>query len=233
MLERGCGDLRPRYTIGGPFIAEDRHSIQLWLLHRLVITLTMSPSFRIGALVLGAVLMLGAVLAPRLQAAAPDSRTGRWVRVAVAVAGAALLGWGLIFSLGPQSASQPAPAAASTPAPTTPVDLLDAASTALQACPRATAPPVPDGTTASREEMAAATAAFKSFDTATNSYAQCVDTTIERIANQYAGVASHDDLHSLKEFGTVAHNTAIDQEKAVADQFNAQIRAYKAKHPQS
>jgi hypothetical protein len=30
----------------------------------------------------------------------------------------------------------------------------------------------------------------------------------------------------------VAHNTAIDQEKAVADQFNAQIRAYKAKHPQ-
>ena len=70
------------------------------------------------------------------------------------------------------------------------------------------------------------------FDAATNSYTHCVDATIERIASQHPG-ASHDDLHSLKEFGTVAHNTAIDQETAVADQLNAQVRSYKAKHPQS
>ena len=106
------------------------------------------------------------------------------------------------------------------------------AGVALQACPRATAPAVPDGGTASREEMAAATAAFKSFDTATNSYVHCVDVTIERIASQHRE-ASQDDLHSLKEFGRVAHNTAIDQETAVADQLNAQVRSYKAKHPQS
>jgi hypothetical protein len=192
----------------------------------------MFTGLRLVALAAAGVLLLIAVFAARLLGAARGSRTGTWIRVVAAIAGAALLGWGLISSLGSQSAARPAPAAAATPTPS-PVDLVDTASAALQACPRATAPAVPNGTTASREEMAAATSAFKSFDAATNAYVHCVDTTIEQIANQHAGAASQDDLHSLKEFGTVAHNTAIDQEKAVADQFNAEIRTYKAKHPQS
>ena len=190
-----------------------------------------SPDLRVGALALGALLVLAAVLAPRLRGAATGGRAAAWRRVALAVAGAALLGWGVIGSLGSRSPSPVAPAPTAKPAPAP--DLVEAASVALQACPRATAPGVPDGTTASRDEMAAATAAFKSFDTATNSYIQCVDAAIDHIAGQYAAVASQDDLHSLKEFGIVAHNTAIDQEKAAVDQFNAQIRAYKAKHPQS
>ena len=191
----------------------------------------MFPNSAIGALVLGALLLLTALLAPRLRDGARSGRGATWSVVA-ALAGAVLLGWGLLSSLGSRSPSRPAPPVTSTAAPS-PVNLVEVASAALQACPRATAPAVPDGATASREEMAAATAAFKSFDTATNSYVHCVDVTIERIANQYAGVASRDDLHALKEFGTVVHNTAIDQENAVADQLNAQIRTYKAQHPQS
>ena len=192
----------------------------------------MGPTeFGIGALALGALLMLTALLAPRLRRAAQSRRTAAWSLVA-GVAGAALLGWGLISALGSRSPSRAAPPRVSTPAPS-PVSLVEVASAELRACPRAQAPAVPDGAKVSREEMAAATAAFKSFDTATNSYVHCVDVTIERIANQYAGVASRDDLHALKEFGTVVHNTAIDQENAVADQLNAQIRTYKAQHPQS
>jgi hypothetical protein len=185
----------------------------------------------IGAQILGALLLLGAVLVPRLRRAAPGSSTAAW-SVAAGVVGAAFLGWGLISTFGSRSPARtlPPPVAAATPAP---LNLVEAASTALQACPRATAPAVPGGATASLQEMAAATAAFKAFDSATNSYAHCVDATIERIANQYAGVASQEDLRALKEFGTGAHNTAIDQEKAVADQLNTEIRTYKAKHPQS
>jgi hypothetical protein len=190
----------------------------------------MFPNAGIGALALGALLVLTALLAPRLRDGARSRRSATW-SVAAALAGAVLLGWGLLSSLGSRSPSQPAPPVTSTPAPS-PVDLVDAASAALQACPRPTAPTVPDGTTASREEMAAATAAFKSFDTATNSYVHCVDVTVQRIAGQHPD-ASLDDLHSLKEFGTAAHNTAIDQETAVADQLNVEVRSYKAKHPQS
>jgi hypothetical protein len=191
--------------------------------------LTMFPNVGIGALALGALLVLAAVLAPRLRGTGQRGSTATW-RVAAAVAGVVLLGWGVIASLRPP-ASPPAPAAAA-PRAAPEVDLVEAASAALQSCPHTTAPTIPDGTTASREEMGAATAAFKSFDAATNSYAQCVDATIERIAREHAG-ASEDDLHALKEFGRVAHNTAIDQETAIADQLNAQVRSYKAKHPQT
>ena len=81
--------------------------------------------------------------------------------------------------------------------------------------------------------MITARSDFQAYDTATNSYVHCVDTTIDGIARKYSGVASADELNSLKAFGRGAHDTAIDQEQAVADRFNAQIRAYRAKHPQS
>ena len=134
--------------------------------------------------------------------------------------------------LGPQAALHPAPVATASPTEA-PLDLVDAASSALQDCARATAPSVPDGATASREQMTAARSDFQAYDQATNSYVQCVDAAIERVARQYAGVDSPAELKSLQAFGRGAHDTAIDQEQAVADQLNAQIRTYRAKHPQS
>ena len=186
---------------------------------------------RTGALALGALLVLAAVFLPYL-AGAVRNRSGSWARVVAGIVGAALLGWGLMSSRGSRSPSQPGPAVTSNTAPS-PVDLVDVASVALQDCPRATAPAVPNGAAASREQMAAARSAFQAYDTANNSYVRCVDATVERIARQYAGVASQEELRSLKAVGLGAHNTAIDQEQAIADQFNAQIRAYKSKHPQS
>ena len=192
-----------------------------------------SPTgLRIGALAVGAALLLFALLAPRLLGASLRNRGGSWARAALAVVGAAVLAWGSLSLLRSRPAAQAAIATPSTPT-LTPVDLVDVASVALQSCPRATPPAVPDGASASGETMAAARSAFQAYDSATNSYLKCVDTTIDGIARQYANIALQDDLHALREFGLSAHNTAIDQERAIADQFNAQIRTYKAKHPQS
>jgi hypothetical protein len=113
------------------------------------------------------------------------------------------------------------------------VDLVDAASVAVQECARAVPPSIPDGTHASAAEMAAARAAFQEYDKATNAYVHCVDQAIDRVHAQYAAVASPAELKTLDAFGVGAHDTAIDQEQAVADQFNGQVRAYRAKHPQS
>jgi hypothetical protein len=187
---------------------------------------------RIAALALGTVLLLVAALAPFLPGSSVPKRGRTWARAGAALAGVALLGWGLSSFLGPQAPYHPAPVATSLPTEA-PVDLVDVASIALQDCARATAPSVPDGATATREQMTAARSDFQAYDTATNSYVHCVDTAIERIARQYAAVASPADLKSLKAFGLGAHDTAIDQEQAFADQLNAQIRTYRAKHPQS
>lgn len=117
------------------------------------------------------------------------------------------------------------------PAPSSARDLVAAAGTALEACPLPDPPSVPDSTRASLDEMKAARTAFAAYDAATNAYTQCVDSTIARTAKESAGGASESDLEALNTFGARVHNAAIDQEKAVVEQFNAQIRAYTAKHP--
>jgi hypothetical protein len=188
---------------------------------------------RIGALVLAALLLLAAVLGARIFGDSLRTRGGSYFRAAAAVAGAALIIWAAVSYMGSQPQPQPQLAAA-PPAPLPPtIDLIGSASAAVADCPVATPPSVPDGATASLKQMTAARTAFQAYDGATNSYVHCVDSAIDRIAKQFAKEASQDDLHSLQTFGERAHNTAIDQEQSVADQFNSQVRAYKAKHPKS
>jgi hypothetical protein len=78
--------------------------------------------------------------------------------------------------------------------------------------------------------MEAARAAFVAYDTTTKTYVQCVDEAVDQAIKQFpdASTAVQD---SVKMLGDMAHNTAINQEQAVADQLNAQVRAFKAKHP--
>ena len=142
-----------------------------------------------------------------------------------------LCGWGVSRWLGARSHPPQSSAAVLSPSES-PVDLVDLASIALQDCARGVPPSIPDGASASREQMAAARSAFQAYDTATNSYARCVDGAIDRVARQYAGVASPGEIKALKAFGLGAHDTAIDLEQSIADRLNLQIRAYKAKHPQ-
>ena len=192
----------------------------------------MPPDFKIAALAIGAVLLLAALLGGRILGNALRTNAGALVRAAVGVAGLVLMGWGLVSYLGSSAAPKPQPVVATTPPPAT-VDLVQAATTALEACALATAPAPPDGASASRQQMAAARSAFQAYDGATNAYLHCVDAAVDRIAAQFANQASESDLQSLRAFGARAHDTAIDQEQAVADQFNSQIRTYKAKHPKS
>ena len=180
----------------------------------------------------GAVLVLAALLSGRLFASAIRTPVGKSSRAAIAVAGVVSIVWGLGSYLGSHPRSATAPAVARTsPVTAPPVNLLGTASNALQACPIATAPSLPDNATASAAQMAAARTAFQAYDAATNSYAKCVDTTVERLAKRFAGVASAADLQSLNTLGVAAHNTAIEQEQALVDRFNEQIRLYRARHP--
>jgi len=193
----------------------------------------MSFDFRIGALALGALLLLAAVSSALIFGSAWRTRSGTYARAAAGVVGAALIIAALVPYLG--SPRQPALQPAAAPAATqhSSVDLVGTAGSAVAACVVATAPAVPNGATASLKEMRAARTAFQAYDGATNSYLHCVDSTIERVAKQFAGEASPADLQALQTFGVRAHDTAVDQEQAVADQFNSQIRTFKAKHPRS
>jgi hypothetical protein len=191
----------------------------------------MPAAFWIG-LSVGLLLLLAALFAGRIFGGATATATGKVTRAAIAVAAVALMAAVAILNLG-----SPAPrAVTSAVAPASHVEassvnLIGAASDELAACKVSTAPAVPDGATASRAQMTAARAAFEAYDAATNAYVKCVDAAVERTAARFRAEASAQDLKSLDTFGSSAHNTAIDQEQAVADQFNREVRAYKAKHP--
>lgn len=198
----------------------------------------MPAEYRIALLVLGALLVVIAVFGARLFGRIPSTLAGT-LRALIGVAGAALLAWILVPQLtSPAPPASPAaaavaPAAPPTAAPAAPVpgNLVRLAALAVQDCPVASAPPVPDGATATRNQMLAARTAFQAYDAAINTYIKCVDAAIEATRHS-AGSAPDADLQALKAFGNSAHNTAIDQEQADADQLNVQVRAFKAKHPQ-
>ncbi len=189
----------------------------------------------IALMLLGAVLIVAAIASGWLPGSAAGTTVGRVMRALAGIAGAALIAWTLVTRVGPGGlfGSAPAPAPAPTQRGPSAAELVKTASTALLACRAATAPAVPDGATASLQEMEAADTAFRAYDAATNSYTKCVDAAVGRVAQQFTGVAEAPDLAALKVFGTRAHNVAIDEEQTAVDQFNGQLRIYKAKHPKS
>ena len=192
----------------------------------------MTQELRIGLLALAAILVLAALLGGRVLRDSWPAHLRIALRAAVGVLGVALVAWVLPGYLGSRAAAvQPPPPPAPRSAHAMPVDLVQLASTELGACALPSAPAVPDGAHASREQMNSASDAFKAYDAATLAYTNCVDAAIERIAAQHGGAAADADVRRLRAFGESAHNVAIDEERAVADKFNTQIRTYKSKPP--
>ena len=187
---------------------------------------------RIGMLAAGAILVLVAPLSGRLASDPAAARVRRVLQSGVAVAGLALMAWAALPYLGRHASPHAAASTAAAPAaPSLQIDAVGLASSQLASCPLATAPQVPDGATASVEQMNAARTAFQRYDAATNTYVNCVDSAVARLAAELNKGVSPAELERLEAFGRSAHNTAIDQEQAVADRLNVQIRAFKARHP--
>jgi hypothetical protein len=155
----------------------------------------------------------------------------RQATITALLAAAVLLALAVWAVLALQARHRQAVVASATPATLRPtVDLVGMATKAMQSCVLPSPPVSPDASTATLNQMLAARNEFQAYDAATNAYIGCVDAAVDRIAHQTAGQASKSDLESLKLFGARAHNTAIDQEQAYVDQFNVQVRAYKAQH---
>nr|WP_298727934.1 hypothetical protein [uncultured Steroidobacter sp.] len=82
---------------------------------------------------------------------------------------------------------------------------------------------IPDGKTASEQEMVAAMQAFKAYNDAVNAFGACLE---EETKSKAAGTAQ---LMQLKTMQTKKHNAAIDELQAKAKLFNEQVRVFKAR----
>lgn len=103
-------------------------------------------------------------------------------------------------------------------------------------CSRPSAPNIPDGNTASRDEIIAGNKAIKEYVAATNAYIDCVDSeekaAVAKVpATTADGKPNTAEQNKVHETYITLHNSAVDAIQGVADQFNASVRAYKAKNP--
>ncbi|NNC76424.1 MAG: hypothetical protein HKN77_00595 [Woeseiaceae bacterium] len=84
---------------------------------------------------------------------------------------------------------------------------------------------VPDGTTASKDEMIAGQRAIKSYMSAMDEYLSCIEAAEqETIA---ADEADASDKQQRIEMYNKKYNAAVDEMNLLAEQFNVQVRAYK------
>jgi hypothetical protein len=184
-----------------------------------------SPVYSL-VLIIGCLLLLVALLGGAIGGGRMRTVNATRVRILIALVGVALLAAPFLYRASHVAGRAPPAAAPPPPAPPKPNNPLVVATAAIEKCPLGVAPTIPDAATATREQMLAARKDFQAYDEITKAYAKCVDDAVEQVGKQFPDASG-----TLQEFATTAHNTAINQEQAVADELNAQLRAYKAKHP--
>jgi hypothetical protein len=82
---------------------------------------------------------------------------------------------------------------------------------------------IPDGTAATREEMIAAQKAVVAYDAAVKSYYDCLQQELE------AKIAAGGDKAKIQLEYSKLNNVQVEKVQQLADKFNAELKAYKAK----
>jgi hypothetical protein len=86
---------------------------------------------------------------------------------------------------------------------------------------------LPDGKTATEEEMVAAHQAVSQFNEDVAAYNACLD--MEMAAYEQSGQFDQPRLLELRAMQAKKNNAAVDEVQAVADLFNEQLRIYKSR----
>jgi hypothetical protein len=86
---------------------------------------------------------------------------------------------------------------------------------------------IPDGKTATFEEMVTAQQAVKQFDADVTAYNACLD--MEMLSFEQSGQFDEARLLELRAMQAKKNNAAVDEVQAVADQFNEQLRIFKTR----
>ena len=100
---------------------------------------------------------------------------------------------------------------------------------AYAACTYPKAPQsIPDGSTATLEEMLAGQRAVKAFDAEITAYQACLETEHNDALAANPGLTTDQKNERVKILAQ-KQNAAVDEAQGVADRFNAQIRVYREK----
>ena len=111
---------------------------------------------------------------------------------------------------------------------------LAAAGNAYAACTYPTPPAkLPDGATATRDEMLAGKKMVTEFDQAIGEYNNCLQKETDEAIAKLASITDAKERDAkkadLQKMADQKHNAAVEADEQVASRFNEQLRAYNAK----
>lgn len=103
---------------------------------------------------------------------------------------------------------------------------------AYAACTYPTSPDkIPNGATASMEEMVTAKKQVEQYNKEMEAYLSCIKLEHDAQVANTDGTLTAEQKTELEKRQVQKHNAAIDELEGVATRFNEQVKAYKAAHP--
>lgn len=92
---------------------------------------------------------------------------------------------------------------------------------------------IPDGNTATLAQMLSAQKAVQAYNQQMNAYLSCIQLERDSRVAQAGDKLTKQQKQELEAIEVQKHNAAVDQLHSVADQFNAQVKVFKAKGKKS
>ena len=90
---------------------------------------------------------------------------------------------------------------------------------------------IPDGSTASLDDMKAAKGQVEKYNKDMEAYLSCIKLEHDDVVAKQGSALSEDQKKQIATMHAQKNDAAVDELQAVASRFNDQVRAYKAKHP--
>jgi len=92
---------------------------------------------------------------------------------------------------------------------------------------------LPDGLTATEEQMVAGMKTIKEYNVQVNDYLKCLETEANDRVQAAGPDAPKDQIDQIKAIHTKRHNAAFDELQSNVSRFNEQVKAYKAREKKS
>jgi hypothetical protein len=92
---------------------------------------------------------------------------------------------------------------------------------------------LPDGATATQDEMVGGMQAIKEYNSQVTEYLSCLETEMNTRIEAAGPDAPSDQLEQIKAIHTKRHNAAVEELEANAARFNEQVKVYKARDKKS
>jgi len=109
-----------------------------------------------------------------------------------------------------------------------------AAATASAECTYPRAPSgLPDGATATQDQMVGGMKAIKDYNNQVTAYLSCLESEMNTRIEAAGPEAPADQVEQIKAIHTKRHNAAVEELESTAARFNEQVKVFKAREKKS